>query len=52
MNTGEYYIAKSDARHYQYRKVCGARAFILKRTKNDFSIAPSFGRTVPVGKSK
>jgi hypothetical protein len=34
-STGEY-MATDDARHCQHRKVCGAQAFILKRTKNIF----------------
>ena len=47
---GEY-IVISDERHCQYRSVCGARASILKSTKNIFSIAFIFGCTVPDGKS-
>ena len=49
-NTGEY-IVISDERHCHYRKVCGARASILKITKNIFSIAPLFDSTVSAGKS-
>ena len=33
--TGEYMVT-NEARHCQYRNDCGARALILKRTKNIF----------------